>query len=86
MEAAAVLTVVTSCYLVIRQHYHRNRDCDYSLLSVSSFSFADWREPKPKPLLSLSSRCSSFAPIVSLPKAEEAAKEEEEPPPPAAAA
>lgn len=85
-EAAevAVEVVALSCYSLIHRHYHRNADRDfrYSLSFVSSFSFSDWRELKPKSSPSLSSRCSSFAhscaPIVPSPT--EAAAASEEPP------
>lgn len=73
VEVASVVAV--SCYWLIRRHYHRNVDGCYFLLFVSSFSFAGWRELKPKHSLSLSSRCSSFArsyaPIAPSPTASE---------------
>lgn len=70
LTAEAEVEVVAAVPLLSRRHCHRNgdRDRDCFLLFVSSFSFSDWRELKPKPLLSLSSRWSSFAPIVPSPK------------------
>jgi len=80
VEVAALVVALSWCSL-IRRHFLRNVDRGYLLLFASSFSFAGWRELKPKPSLSLSSHCSSFArsyaPIAPSPTAAAGSEEPE---------